>query len=399
VQALKVELETVVVYDDEPDQQRTRRHSASLVCEHLLAGGVLAQSPSIHATGLRHEALQTLSEGGRTLLLADLIGYDEAPRGARLLRAISARPDVADRTWRIALTRRADPRIAERLSGHADAVIVYDDTDLDALVESVTEVLAGPPNSRAQSPRTYPEGASGAYVGALNKSLREAMRGDFSAADAEAMFRWIHETQDRVTAETDPDEQPAFYREHERGPAVARLGRLLNDTEDQGRFEPAPTKPTEVRALQQKLKRRSPSREPRQLRARARKALWAVTPSGLSDTVSPQAVMFVTERENQSRARDWDKSKDSTWLTEEEHNAAWVLIDAAEKELNKLTKEFPERRKKATGGDACIALNKLFTGSLREQCAAAGLDVWDAHYAVCTIVDWLVDVDDEPLIG
>ncbi|HTD07719.1 MAG TPA: hypothetical protein VK680_02400 [Solirubrobacteraceae bacterium] len=396
VQALGIALDTVLVYDDEPDQRRTRRHSAQLACERLLTEGVLAHQPSIRATGLRHDALQILSEGGRTLLLADLIGYDEAPRGARLMRAVSARPDVTVRTWRIALTRRADPRIAERLSGHTNAVVVYDDTDLNTLVESIGVVLAGEPLSTGGLPPTFPDGAAERYVEALNQSLREAMHGEFSAADAEAMFRWIHDTQDRVTAETDPDELPAFYREHERGPAVAKLERLLDGVNEQDQLASGCTKPSEVRALQQKLKRRSPSLEPRQLRARGKNKLWPVTPSGLSDTVSPQAVMFVTERENQSRAREWTESKDSTWLTEAEHIVAWALIDAAEKELDKLAKSLPDRRKKVTGGDACIALNNLFKERLPGQCAAVGLNVWDAHYAVCTIVDWLVDLDDAP---
>lgn len=393
MQASMVELDTVVVYDDEPDQRRTRRHSARLACEQLVAAGVLAQLPSVQETGLRHDALQALVEGGRTLLLADLIGYDESPRGARLLRAVSTRSDVATRTWRIALTRRADPRIAQRLRGHINAVVVYDDTDLDTLVESIGEVLGQPP-STSDDPPTFPEGVAESYVETLNRSLGKAMHGDFSAADAEAMFRWIRDTQDLVTPETDPDELPAFYREEERGAAVARMARLLGDLDER---DPENSRPMQVRALQQKLKRRSGNVEPRQIRARSKNMLWPVTPSGLSETVSPQAVLFVTERENQARAREWSESKDSTWLTEAEHEAAWALIDAAEKELIKLANARPDRKTKATGSDACIKLNDLLGGErLREQCEALKLNVWDAHYAVCTIVDWLIDLDDAP---
>jgi hypothetical protein len=391
-----LQLDTVVVYDDEPDQRRTRRQGALLACERLVAGGLLAQMPSVQATGLRQETLQALLEGGRTLLLADLIGYDESPRGARLLRAISARPEVADRTWRIALTRRADHRIAERLSGHADAVVVYDDTDLDTLTESIGIVLGRLP-SVTEEPPTFPEEVAEIYVDTLNRSLREAMHGDFTAPEAEAMFRWIRDTQDLVTPETEPDEVPAFYLENERGPAVARMARLLYGLDEHDQMEPAHTRPMKVRALQQKLKRRSASLEPRQLRARGKNALWPVTPSGLSQTVSPQAVMFVTERENQARARDWIESEKSTWLTEAEHTAAWALIEGAQKELSKLAKSQCDRKKKVTGADACIKLNELFGGDqMHERCAALGLSIWDAHYAVCTIVDWLVDLDDAP---
>lgn len=395
VQRQVSQLDTVLVYDDEPDQRRTRLKSASLLVEQLRGRGILARCPSISATGLRHDALSAVLEGGRTLLLADLIGYDDAPRGARLLRAISTRPEVAARTWRIALTRRADPRIAERLTGHADAVVVYDDTDVDSLVEAVVEVLRTSPNSAEQSPPTFPAGVSEKYIAELNRSLRIAMHGEFSPADAEAAFRWIDDTHDGVTAETDPLERPVFYREHDRGRAVERMAELLTPDDP----SQSVAQPTTIRALQQKLKRRSSSMGLRQLRARARKTLWPVMPSGLSDTVTPQAVLFVTERGNQSRARDWAESKDLTWLTEAEHIAAWALIDAAEKKLDDLAKAFPDRRKMVTGADACIALNDVFNHDrLHEQCAAVGVDVWDAHYAVCTIVDWLVDLDDAPYV-
>jgi hypothetical protein len=385
------ELDTVVIYDDEEDQRRRRAVSALRVCEMLVEDGALTGVPTIQATGLRQDTLQALAEGGQTLLLADLMAHDDSPRGARILRAVSAREDVASRTWRIALTRLADPRVALMLRGNVNAVVVYDDTDIEPIAGAVKHTLAGA-SAVPEAPPTYPDRIEQRYPEDLDARLREALHGDYTAADAEAAFRWIGRASNEITPETDASRSPGFLSTDELGPRVERLAGVLKQPVDD---------PLEIRALQQKLKRRSPGLDVAQIYARVHRCLWAVSPAGLHETITPDSVRFAMEPDNVIAAGEWEESKDSTWLTREEHDAAWMLIKRAHRLLQqRRVQEQPRSRRKKYGTrDARLALNEVFGDeTLVQALADKGLQMWDAHYAVCSIVDWLIDREDSKFV-
>jgi hypothetical protein len=379
-------LDTVVIYDDEDDQRRTRAKSARVVCEELVAEGFLAAMPKIRAAGLRQEALHAVLEGGRTLLLADLMAHDDSPRGARLLQALSANPDVTERTWRIALTRLADPRVALMLRGHVNAVVVYDDTDLAPIAQALKDVLTQPPLV-PEAPRSYPDDVAERYPRKLRTRLFQALRGDFTAADAEAAFRWILPNQSEVVPETDPEREPGFSRTSELQSRIERIAGHLEQPSENGTDTPK-----EIRALQQKLKNRTGQTDLEPLRAHVHKCLWAVAPANLRQTVTPEAVTFMMRGDNREDAEDWEESKDETWLTEAEHTAAWTVARRARTKLREQSKP----GKKGGSGGARLALNEVFRDEkLKQELSSRGLEMWDAHYAICSIVDWLVDLADE----
>jgi hypothetical protein len=166
---------------------------------------------------------------------------------------------------------------------------------------------------------------------------------------------------------------------------------MLPDDRDN---DPDKLVPLEIRSLQRKLQERLPGRDLHQLKARLERELWPVAPSGLAETVDLPAIELVLSVENAGLASDWQLTEDETWLTEAEHQGAWELIKRVGIELAEFRKS--GRRKKKGTAEERQHLNTVFTDEgLREALASKGLKIWDAHYAVCTLVDWLNDREDD----
>jgi hypothetical protein len=381
VRSAQRDVATVVVYDDDDKEAQSRREFVEGVLDELTEGGVFVSRPQVVVASLRREVLSALAEASSAILLADLMAYDGAPRGARVLRAVAQREGVRERTWRIAVTLRSSPAVAHDLSGVAHALVVVRQGWPAALAEAITVALERP----AADPGPIvvrPEGALERHVKERSHYLRSLLGKDWSPAMERALIRWM----DGPFNEVDP--------EHPTGEPFHLLDKEQKTDKDGADGEPAKDVPpndgiewVKVADLQDRLRKQGRNVSTDHLRAEVLRYYPRISDSGLQQKIIPEAVIIALRTATFARLSRHDLTSDQTWLTTAEHEAAMAFLYAAlaaDEEFGKLA---------STTETAYAKVDAVYLDpQYRARIAELGLENWDVCYALWTMVDWALDL-------
>lgn len=355
-------LETVVVYDDDAGEAPRRGERVTALLERLVDEGVLASMPQVQVATLKVECFRSLENSGPAILIADLMSIKRQPKGARLLRAVASREDVAERTWRIALTMRSHPLIAAGLDSYAHALVVYRRKGkLEALGEALAGVLARPAGARGPT-LVFPP------------SIRERRSQDTEAVEAllgehydkeleDAAFRAIADPAPGMVAEEDLSKDPQWRKVND---SLKRLYAVLRE-----KWGPWPTE-----SLREELYRH--------LYAVSRKGVWEqIAPEVTGTAFSPSGLWL---RNNRKRFIE------ETWLSPQEIDVASAFLLSAE--AQGLKDPMLNSNKPFEQIDRALA-DPGFLEVLEEK----GMNRWDACYVMLAISDWWFDAKDLEMRG
>lgn len=344
------------MYDDNEADALTRTARIRALLESLCDDGFLSVLPEVVTATLRPQCLAALEAGRSALLIADLMSTQRAPKGARLLRAVSAREGVHDRTWRIALTKRSHPAVATGLDGYAHAVVVHPpDSDTAALGEAIREVLREPPSSGGPV-RVYPSDLPDRYPRDLDRALNKVFLEGYTQELAEAAFREISDNPAGLRAARDTNEDPRW--EHVAASST-RLHRVLRK---QWRAD-LPTQTIQDLLLQH---------------------LYPVSEEGVWQQINPEVVAIGFTNDVTVAINRYERYSHETWLTSDEHILAAAFFTAV--------RARNEARGRITSTTAYKNVDDaLLDDDYLRRLAETGLSHWDTCYAVLTIGDWWID--------
>ncbi|HEY5262194.1 MAG TPA: hypothetical protein VIJ33_08780 [Solirubrobacteraceae bacterium] len=350
------QLELVVVYDDNEAEALTRTERIRALLESLSDDGVLAEVPDVVSATLRPECLQALETGQRALLIADLMSIKRAPKGARLLRAVSQRDGVREFTWRIALTKRSHPAVATGLDGYAHAVVVYPpDSDTTALGEAITDVLQEPAASRGPV-RVYPGDMIERYPRDLDRALKRVFLDGYDQKLAETAFREISDNPAGLRAARDTTEDPRWQKVSASSTHLHRVLRKQWGAE-------FPTQTIQDLLLEH---------------------LYQVSDEGVWQQINPEVVEIGFTNEVTVAMYRHERYSEETWLTPDEHELAAAFFTAA--------RARSEDRGRITSTSAYTSVDDALRDEHYLRCLdETGLKDWDTCYAVLTIGDWWFD--------
>jgi hypothetical protein len=376
VQPTRTRIERVVIYDDEAREVHSRRGPVERAFESIVEESLLPDVPEIELATLRPECLRAVERPGTTILLADLMSYDRSAKGARILRAISQRPDVAPRTYRVALTGRASPVVTASLTDYAHAVVVHREANAESIAEALRHVLEHEPTELSAT-TTFPENATAEYPLELDRALKRALGDRYTAAMAEAAFRLLSSPSQELGAVYDADGLPVWKPTNELDPAVAELAEQLPERAFNVPRAPMPITITDLyKHLRSLHYYDNAGVDPKRLFDDLKERLWTVSTAELTQFVSPEVVKVLSGK---TTDRLFERTHHETWLTEEEHRLAWAFVEDAHTAIEALPKS-----KRSKGRDY-QAVNETFQrDGYPEQ-------VHTICYAVWTLMDWLHD--------